>query len=284
MKQICVYHAGCPDGFGAAWATWKAWQGEGDFIARGHDDRLDPRVADGALLAFVDIAPSTEELEHLADAAAHLVVLDHHVTNQQRIMADTELMEGLSKRGHEIHFDLGHSGAVLAWQYFAPDRVPPDLLLYVEDQDLWNWQLPESEAVNAAISSYPYEFQTWEDLAARDMESLAREGAAIVRTNRVEVERATRHSGSLTILDQKVEAVNSRTQRSAIGHALAERRQFGEPWGCVYRVEGESVHATLYSIGDFNVATIAQRLAGGGHRNAAGFTTSLERWLTEFCA
>ena len=234
-------------------------------------------------MAFVDIAPSTSELEDLVDSADHLVILDHHLTNQQRILGDTELMEALNEQGHEIHFDLTHSGAVLAWQYFLADQPAPELLLYVEDQDLWNWRLPDSEAINAAISSYPHEFDIWDRLATLKAESLAAEGAAIVRNNLVEVERALRSSCTLSVLGRKVEGVNARTQRSAIGHALAERRKFEKPWGCAYRIEGTRVHATLYSIGDFNVAHIAGQLSGGGHRNAAGFSVSLARWLTDFC-
>ena len=282
MKQLCIYHAGCPDGFGAAWATWRAWEGQGDFIARGHDDQLDPRIAEGALLAFVDIAPSTAELEDLADAAAHVIILDHHITNQERILADTELMEALRDRGHEIHFDMKRSGAMMAWNHFMPNEAPPPLLQYVQDQDLWNWQLPESQAVNSAIGSYGYSFEIWDDLASRDIQALAKEGASIVRTNEVEVERAVRHRNVLKVAGRKVEGSNSRTQRSAIGHALAEREAFGEPWACVYRIETTEVHATLYSIGDFDVASIATELGGGGHKNAAGFTVDFERWFNDF--
>ncbi|MAI77508.1 MAG: hypothetical protein CL917_01050 [Deltaproteobacteria bacterium] len=282
MKQVCVYHAGCPDGFGAAWATRKAWQGEGQFIPRGHDDRLDPRIAEGALLAFVDIAPSIQELEELADSAAHLIILDHHVTNQKRILGDSELMDALAERGHLVHFDMRKSGAMLAWDFFMPHQEAPKLLQYVEDQDLWNWKLPDSEAVNSAIGSYAYDFETWDELADRDISSLVAEGASIVRTHRVEVKRAVRHRSPLNVAGRRVEGVNSRTQRSAIGHALAERQEFNEPWGCVYRIEGTEVHATLYSIGDFDVGSIASELGGGGHRNAAGFTVNLESWFRDF--
>ena len=65
----------------------------------------------------------------------------------------------------------------------------------------------------------------------------------------------------------------------AIGHELAKRAAFGDPWGCVYRVVGERVFATLYSIGDLDVAQVATQLGGGGHRNAAGFSVSLPQWL-----
>ena len=282
MKQVCVYHAGCPDGFGAAWATWKGWGEQGDFIPRGHDDRLDPRIAEGALVAFVDIAPSTDELETLADAAAQLTILDHHVTNQQRILGDHELMEAMQDRGHFIHFDMKRSGAMLAWNHFNPDEEPPDLLRYVQDQDLWNWELPDSEAVNSAIGSYPHQFEVWDELASKSIESLVQEGSSIVRTNQIEVDRAVRHRTTLNISGRSVEAANSRTQRSAIGHALAERRAFGDPWACVYRIETREVHATLYSIGDFDVGTIASELGGGGHKNAAGFTVDFKTFFEDF--
>ena len=50
----------------------------------------------------------------------------------------------------------------------------------------------------------------------------------------------------------------------------------------MYRLTGDVVNATLYSIGDEDVASVATKLGGGGHRNAAGFTVSLERWLRDF--
>ena len=52
MDRTCFFHAGCPDGFGAAWSVWRAWDGAGRFIARGHGDE-DPI----SLLKFYDQAP-----------------------------------------------------------------------------------------------------------------------------------------------------------------------------------------------------------------------------------
>ena len=63
---------------------------------------------------------------------------------------------------------------------------------------------------------------------------------------------------------------------------LAKRAQFGTPWGLVYRIQGRRVDATLYSIGELDVSRIAERLGGGGHRNASGFSVDLDLWLAEF--
>ena len=281
MRQVCFYHAGCPDGFGAAWAVWRAWGDEGRYVPRGHDDGFDPSAFDGDVVVFVDIAPPPEALAPLSEVAAQVVVLDHHVSARDRYAEHGGFDALHVSRGHRILFDLGHSGAMLAWRHFHSAEAPP-LLRYVEDQDLWNWQLPDSEAVNAAIGSYPRDFATWSALASRSAAELAAEGTPILRSNRQEILRALQSIAPVAIGGRRAEAVNSRTQRAQIGHALAERAAFGLPWGVVYRVTGDRVDVTLYSIGDLDVAEIAARHGGGGHRNAAGFHLSLRRWLDEF--
>src|SRR5690606_3366813 len=79
-RRICFYHAGCPDGFGAAWAVWKAWGAEGEYRPRGHDDALRPDELADALVVFADNAPSPASLRQLAERAGRVVVLDHHVS------------------------------------------------------------------------------------------------------------------------------------------------------------------------------------------------------------
>jgi oligoribonuclease NrnB/cAMP/cGMP phosphodiesterase (DHH superfamily) len=281
VKRTCFYHAGCPDGFGAAWAVWRAWGGEGRYVPRGHEDGFDPQPHAGELVVFVDIAPPPDAIPELSELAGQLVVLDHHVSAQERYAASGGLDFSHARRGHVIRFDLAHSGAVLAWTHFHRDEAPA-LLRYVEDQDLWSWALPDSEAVNAAIGSYPRDFETWDRLAARPVAELAAEGLPILRSNRQEVERALQAAAPVAIGKRRAEAVNSRTLRAQIGHALAERAAFGMPWGVVYRITADRVDVSLYSIGELDVARVAAGYGGGGHRNAAGFNVTLARWLDEF--
>ena len=279
MRKSCFYHAGCPDGFGAAYSVWRAWGDDGHYIGRSHDDRSVANDYDDAFVVFVDIAPANEELRELAETAAHVLVLDHHVSARTRFDSDLSLHNTLAEAGHRVHFDLSHSGAMLAWQHFHPDREPPALLSYVEDQDLWNWALPRSAEVNAAIGSFPLDFETWDGLAERSASDLAREGLPLVRANRTLVQRAL-HASSRVLLDGEwVEAINATSNRSAIGHELAKRAAFGRKWGCVYLITGDRVSATLYSIGDVDVSQTATHFGGGGHRNAAGFSVSLRDWL-----
>jgi hypothetical protein len=282
VRRTCFFHAGCPDGFGAAWSAWRAWGDDGRYLPRSHDDADDPQRHEGDLVAFVDIAPRNPVLRELGELAARVIVLDHHVSARDRFYSDPDLSDRLSAEGHLVRFDLNHSGAVLAWQHFHPDVPPPDLLRYVEDQDLWNWKLPHSEEVNAAIGSYPREFEVWEQLAARPMEELAAEGTHIVRANRIDVERSLLSAHPVAIGTERAEAVNARHLRAPIGHALAKRAAHGRSWGVVYRVVGGRVDVSIYSIGDLDVSKVAERYGGGGHRNASGFTVPLRTWLDDF--
>jgi hypothetical protein len=282
VKRNVIYHAGCPDGFGAAWAAWRRWGDDARYIPRGHDDRFEPGRFDGQVVVFADISLPNKSLRALAEVAAQVVVLDHHITAFEQFNADPAVENVMREHGHVVHFDLGHSGAVLAWHYFHPEEPPPDLLLYVEDQDLWNWKLPQSEEVNAAIGSYGREFDVWTRLAELPREALVREGEPIVRANRLEVERVLKHAHPVRIGNERIEAVNALYQRAAIGHELAKRRRFGRPWGLVYRISGNRVDCSIYSTGELDVSAVAVRFGGGGHRNAAGFSVSLADWIDEF--
>ena len=49
MRKTCFYHAGCPDGFGAAYAVWRAWGDTGRYVGRGHDELGCTDVDDGGV-------------------------------------------------------------------------------------------------------------------------------------------------------------------------------------------------------------------------------------------
>lgn len=280
VTRTLFYHASCPDGFGAAWAARRAWGSDARYVAIGHDERLDIDAVDGGTAIFADITPRNDDLRRLGEVAAQLVVLDHHVTARDRVGAEPGLQNDLSAEGHLIHFDLTRSGAMLAWRYFHGGAEAPALLRYVEDQDLWAWALPSSHELNAALGSFALDFERWDELAQRSVEELVREGAPILRANRIEVARSLAGAHPILLGDHRIEAVNAARLRAQVGHELAERASYGQPWGAVYRLFGDRVDVSLYSIGELDVGSIAQRLGGGGHRNAAGFKLPLKDWMT----
>ena len=209
MNRNLVFHAGCPDGFGAAWSARRAWGNDARYIPRSHDDDFDPERFEDELVIFADISLPNPLLRRLGEVAGEVLILDHHLTARDHFTSDPSVENALAAKGHRVHFDLERSGAMLAWNYFHPGESAPDLLRYVQDQDLWNWELPQSEEINAAIGSYPRRFSDWDELAARPIESLAEEGRPIVRANRIEIERAVAFAHPVAIGNVRIEAVKN---------------------------------------------------------------------------
>ena len=282
MARVCYYHAGCPDGFGAAWAVRYAWGETASYVSRGHDERIERGAHRGDEVAFVDIAPSNGEIANLCDETAALHIVDHHVTARDRIEGDRDIAARLRAAAHNAHFDLNFSGAVLAWHYWNPGKVLPDILGYIEDQDLWRFKLPNSREVNAALASYPMRFATWDRLADADPERLAGEGRPIVRAQRVTIDRAVDTAQIVRVGEHRIEAVAATTLRPWIGHELATRAAHGVPCGIVYNIDGKRVDVSIYSVGDFNVAALATERGGGGHRSASGFSVPLDEWQATY--
>lgn len=251
-----LYHANCADGFGAAYAAWLVLGAKASYLPVRHGD-TPPMLSSDAQVAIVDFSYPREALLSFKDRVQGLIVLDHHKSAAQEL-------EGLDF----AVFDLDRSGARMAWDYWHPVTEIPQLLAYVEDRDLWRWLLPESREVSTALHSYAMEFELWQ---AMDVEELKTEGRAILRYQNLQIARAVGRARHLRLGNYKIPTVNSCLFQSEIGDELC--KAFPDaPFSGVYYLNAKGVEAwSLRSIGDFDVAAVAAKFGGGGHRNAAGF-------------
>jgi uncharacterized protein len=156
---LVLYHADCSDGFGAAWAIWKRFP-DARFLPVKHGT---PPPADlhGERVVIVDFSYSRPVLETMANEAKELLVLDHHITAEKAL-------NGLPY----AYFDQKKSGAVLGWEW-AHGTEAPWLLQYIQDKDLWHWNLPASREINAALASYPFDFTLWDQFSQATWNSKA---------------------------------------------------------------------------------------------------------------
>lgn len=137
MKALCIYHRGCADGFGAAWAVWKAL-GDGVEFHPGVYGAPPPDVT-GRDVILVDFSYKRPVMEAMCQSAASITLLDHHKTA-------AEELDGLGDGPNIaipvfVGIDMERSGAVLAWEHFHPGKAIPPLLQYVQDRDLWRFSL-----------------------------------------------------------------------------------------------------------------------------------------------
>ncbi len=252
-----LYHANCPDGFGAAWAAWKVLGSKASYIPVSHGDPP-PSLPPHSNVAIIDFAYPREISLTLKDKVQGLIVLDHHVT------AEKEL-EGLDF----AIFDKSISGATLGWQYFHPKEEVPLFIKYLQDKDLWTWELPSSQEFSAALASYPFDFTVWESLT---VDQLLQEGKTLLRLQKQLVDLALTKHFWANIAGYSVPVVNAMHFRSEIANLLCHKYP-SAPFAAVYQDLPQGVRGwSLRSVGDFDVASIAKSLGGGGHKNAAGFT------------
>ncbi len=258
--EYVLYHKNCEDGFGAAWIAWKALGKQAEYIPVQHGD-LPPELPDNSRVTIVDFSYPRDMLIDLKARMESLLVLDHHKT------ADQDLA-GLDF----VTMDMQKSGAMLAWEYWFPSESPPLLIRYIQDKDLWLFQLDNSSEVSAALRSYPKDFNVWDSLSVED---LSRDGMAIQRAINVQVSNHVENATLRTVGGYLVPVVNASCYFSEIGDQLNARYP-DTPFSASYcdRADGKR-QWSLRSRGNFDVSELAERFGGGGHRNAAGYIESV---------
>lgn len=314
------YHADCIDGFGAAYAAWHHFRDGARYRPLHHGEPWAMADVTGRQVFILDFSFSPDVLKMMAGAAESVTQIDHHASARAAWAGVLQSgPDGLATHRHPdlpltVIFDMEKSGARLAWEHFQPGLPVPLALMHIEDQDMWRFAMRGTRAFCRALRLLPFEFAAWQSLveqtpsteSPRYREMLDR-GAAIeeyfgrevaglakgrlgmparLRGDPVDAMQALRHgqeclaAGESTWLAIRGVAINANALfASELGNLLAE--QSGS-FGLVWQLAGNGeVKVSLRSRGDFDVAAIAVRYGGGGHRNAAGFRMPLAQFASE---
>lgn len=268
-NKLCIYHNNCLDGFAAAWAVRHALGEEVEFY-KGIHQQQPPEVTDRDVI-LVDFSYKKDVLRNMLQTASSITILDHHVTAEKDLSA---LFNSGKIKGK---FDMYRSGAMLAWLWFNPGLQVPKLIEYIQDRDLWLFKLAGTREINAALSSYPYDFLLWDKLMASkddELEALKRDGAAIERRLQKDInELIATGVRRMTIGGYDVPVLNATSAYvSDAGHIMS----LGEAFAACYwdHPAGRSFSLRSSEAG-IDVAEVAKKYGGGGHAKAAGFTVAI---------
>lgn len=272
-RKLVLYHAGCVDGFCAAWLAWRTFGKDADYLpVQYHRPPPDVTARDVLIL---DFSYPRDTLLAMRPFAASMLVLDHH-ESAMNDLADLDF----------CMFDMERSGAMLAWDYFgARLRTPrPWVVGYVQDRDLWHHKLPLTREINAAIGAWQFDFDYWDVNVALGYEIAARDGAAILRFQNQQIDAAmgwarTVNVGpmvipsSLTppIVEVPMVNITGRNISEVVGK-LAKGKPFAVGW--FQLSDGRYAYSLRSDDNGEDVIEIAKRHGGGGHRRAAGFTST----------
>lgn len=254
-----LYHKNCSDGFCAAWVASLFLPNDTHFEAVGYYEELPKNLYENVLI--VDFSYPREVLLELKKTH-NVVVLDHH-------KSAAEQLEGLEF----CEFDMERSGAMMAWDFFSDGRTPPPWLVsYVQDRDLWRWELLDSKAINTYIGSLDNTFEAW-NLAYRSAYGdVVKAGYDMLAYKNKLVERIVENNAYRAMLNGHIVwCVNIAFLQSEIGNRLAERGEFSFTYADT--PDGKIKYSLRVADTDFDVSDLARNFpGGGGHKKAAGFT------------
>lgn len=265
-KTLIIYHGDCIDGFTAAWVANRMFGDSPVFYPAkyGEDAPLD-EIGSETNVFILDFSYERDVLIEIEKRSFKTMVIDHHKTAEANL-------QGLDF----CKFDMSRSGAGMTWDILNASsdgtlrNKRPWLVNYVEDRDLWRFDLPESKAVNAYIGATVQTFVSWERLANEKLRDIKQKGTAILRYIDQYVAEIT---NSLTrwveFEGHEIPVVNAPFKGiSEVVGELARKAPFAMGW---WQESSGRFQYSLRSRGDFDVSEIARKYGGGGHKNAAGF-------------
>lgn len=297
--DIVLYHGGCNDGFGAAWACWKKWGGRlktsGAYEYRIEDESAPvyhgmayggalPSIT-GKNVLMVDWSMKRDAMIEAAKSAKSIVVLDHHKTAQTELEPftvrgmdnlHTWLGNGNLKDEYNVAavFDMDKSGARLAWEFCFPGEEVPMMLQYIEDRDLWRQppKFEETWAFTKALSARPQTFDQW-DYITEAPAAFVDDGRAILLYHDKMVEDACQNVQMINIAGHVVPVVNVPYFLGSDSAALLLKKFPDAPFAGYYLKRGDGVVQWGLRSEDHRLdcSEIAKKFGGGGHRNASGF-------------
>jgi oligoribonuclease NrnB/cAMP/cGMP phosphodiesterase (DHH superfamily) len=279
--DIIVFHYPCQDGLSsgyvAALAHKQASWSEPELypIAHGITLQID-RFANKRVL-FCDYSPKLDILNQIELVAKSIVVLDHHVTAR----------DDLVTKPYAI-FDMERSGVGITWDYFFPGVQIPLFLSMIQDRDLWVWRIPGSKnfcsgffTVCSTIDTYDFDklFKLFDELYTNPdkIEYYIGIGGLIQNSTIRKVTSIASHAVKKisSYQGKRVCVVNCTGEFiSELGNVISSDPNVD--FAVLWRHDNvlDEFNVSLRSCDKVNVSEIAKSFGGGGHPNAAGFSSS----------
>ncbi len=286
---VVLYHDACADGFTSAWCANRYFSTQENvdvtYIPVKYHEPMPEEALAADHLYILDFSYKLPVLQEWLDATPEwqkLTILDHHASAEKELapLLNQDVQEGV-----EVVFDMDRSGAAITRDYFfkakAASKMP--LVDYVQDRDLWAWELPDSQEVSMVIASTPFSFDNWDELnervrLKRPLAALVKDGSAMATYRDDLVQHIAKNHYTARIgADNEtcgylVPCVNSPMLQSEIGNYLCKE----QPFACIYFVKpdgtcGVSLRSDKDDPEAIDVGALAAKFGGGGHKNAAGF-------------
>ena len=271
---IIIYHDHCLDGFAASWSAWVKYGEKASYIPASYGDDV-PDVS-GKEVYIIDFSYSGDTLTEIEKKAKSLVVIDHHEGAKDRVKALKSYV-----------FDVNHSGAYLAWQYFHPGLKVPRCIEYISEGDIFKLTLPKAQEVLAYLHVQPREFQIFNRLFEelddeKNWQTIVEKGELLLLYREVILKTCLESVHFIDLDGLIVPSVNITlpgAERSDLLHKIYEKYPH---ISMGYRYAEGEWRCSLRSDLKINCIEIAKKFGGSGHPGAAGFIIKAEPGVFPF--
>ena len=222
---------------------------------------------------FVDFSLKRDRMLELAELVDRVIVIDHHKTAEAELV---NLPENV-----EVNFNMTESGATLTWLYFYDEPIP-EIFEYIKDRDLWNWKLPYSREISEALAFLvkPNDINSFRDNAFIGITALKEIGSTLLKKKNQQVQSKLSKVRDLTLCDIEFKIINVTENISELGNEICI--EYNKPALMYFITQDMKVICSLRSINELSdVSKVATIFGGGGHRNASGFTVSLQTFIQD---
>ena len=213
---------------------------------------------------FIDIACSYQVIADLVAQGSAVTILDHHVSRKKDLKAAT----------HAVYAQ-NHSGCYLAWKFFHPNKKVPLFVKVIEDNDLYRFAVPHTREYIAIFAGLAFDFKLWNKLE-RDLENPAKRKAYLTKGKTLLeykwqlIERILPLAEKVTFEGYTTYALNANLFYSDATNELYKIHK--APFAISWMYRDGKIKVSLRSKGTVDVAQLAVKYGGGGHKSAAGFS------------
>ena len=263
-----IYHKNCSDGFGAAWSAYQLLGNKATYVPAQYDDIDFVFYLKNKTIAVLDFSFSEDQIERIKQNNNRICIVDHHKTAERISHLENTWIE------------TKYSGAILAWKFFHQNKKIPLFLKYIQDRDLWKWELEGSRDFSIVFQSVPKTFESYDEfISTKKIKDTIKAGKLLNSYQYGLIKRIAANFNSCKYKNTKVKLVNSSILQSEIGNYLSSHDTVAAIWYKNYSANKTIV--SLRSKEDLDVSLIAQDFGGGGHKNAAGFSLDIDANVQE---
>lgn len=278
-----LVHRKCMDGLGAAVAAYNRLGTSARYIEVNYGEAPPDLVDKEAGVFILDFSYPAEILDKIAKEHPFLLVLDHHASAERQLAGKSY-----------AHFDKTRSGAMLAWKYFNPEYTIPEGIGYIQDRDLWKWELPYSKEISKSMfldaERIRANYRNFGDVVKYCHESIVVDthafqnrhlsvGKTLIQAQDLQVQKVCEEGGFLLtdFLEKgyRTFLVNTTINVSETGNALALDNPDLDFITC-YHIDSEGRVKLSFRSTGFDTSKVAEELGGGGHPKASGAHVDLK--------